>query len=158
MKWYGRKFRNAPNELMMDSEVEVGEHLGEWCEGTFTYDVTRVSDLDRVVVSDYNPEATLVTSLLEPRLSPWGGPPSDREMHAPVLDLDIEHEYYPSSTPGHAALLLNVMLTPELHAKLLDVLAECGIVQSVWVDSNLIRGYAAVRTPWTKKPSPPELD
>jgi hypothetical protein len=41
--------------------------------------------------------------------------------------------------------------------KLLDVLVEVGIVERGFRDASVKRGYTAVRTPWTKKPSGGEL-
>ena len=49
--------------------------------------------------------------------------------HAPVIDLDIEHEYVPSKTPGHAHLIIDKEMSAELYKKLLDVLLECGLIQ-----------------------------
>jgi hypothetical protein len=72
--------------------------------------------------------------------------------HQPVLDLDGEHYYIPSSTPGHAHLYLNCEPIPwELYCKLLDVMAECGILEPKYVDVSKRKGYTAVRLPWVKK-------
>ncbi len=150
MNWFGRKFRNAPNEMLSESTGEpgdLGQHLGDWCMGVSLPEG-----------SVHNPEATLVTSSLEPLpthtrngevieydFGHEGG------LHAPVLDLDLEHVYYESSTPGHAALLLNVRLTWEQYSELIDVLESCGIIQHGFAEATCQRGYSAVRTPWTKK-------
>lgn len=144
-----RKFRNAPNEMLSESTGELGDlgqHLGEWCPGEIEY-------MDGPIgLGQYrpNPEATLVCSLIEPKFVFEKG----AAYHMPVLDLDIEHVYYPSSTPGHAALLLNVQLPDDLHWKLIEVLEECGIIEPGFAEASRQRGYAAVRTPWTKKPKP----
>lgn len=151
-----RKFRNAPNEMLSESTGEpgdLGQHLGEWCDGTISPfpGTTSSARID-------NPEATLVTSLCEPLLVYCNSGPDgvtrryvESERHMPVLDLDIEHVYYPSSTPGHAALLLNVDLPAALHWKLINVLEECGIIEPGFAEASRQRGYSAVRTPWTKK-------
>lgn len=128
--------------MLSESTFVVGqfaEHLGEWCK-----------------LDEPCDEVTLVTSLLEPRISPWGGQDDKTEWHAPVLDIDIDHIYYPSTTPGHAALLLNVQLKPDLYWKLINVLEECRIIEPGFAEASRQRGYSACRTPWTKKPLPPE--
>lgn len=151
MNWFSRKFRNAPNEMLSESTGELGElgvHLGEWCKGfepgAF---VAGIQLVDRP-----NPEATLVTSLMETTPTTelvWPG----QARHAPVLDLDVEHVYYESSTPGHAALLLNVNLSDVDYWRLIDVLEDCGIIQHGFAEASRQRGYSACRTPWTKKPA-----
>ncbi len=144
MNWFGRKFRNAPNDKLCESGGELGdfaEHLGDWCEGEYPGSET--------VGFVPNPEATLVTSLKSLTMEPFG---DNIEFHAPVLDLDIEHVYYPSTTPGHAALLLNVDLTWDQYSELIDVLESCGIIQYGFAEATRQRGYSACRTPWTKKP------
>lgn len=145
-RWFGRKFRNAPNEQLSESGEEAGSlgtHIGDWCPGQFVE--------GGIGHYHHNPEATLVTSLQEfPGLSMFDTPPDN--MHAPVLDIDIEHIYYPSTTPGHAALLLNVSLDWEEYLELIDVLERCGIIEPGFAEATRQRGYSACRTPWTKKP------
>lgn len=146
MNWFNRKFRDAPNEQLSASTGEDGEpygtHIGDWCPGEYEGAGGKLP----------NGAATLVTSLLDrPFDSPEVGP-----VHAPVLDLDLEHVYYESTTPGHAALLLNVALTWEQYQKLLAVLEELGIIQHGFAEASRQRGYSACRTPWTKKPPKPE--
>jgi hypothetical protein len=126
MNWYGRLFRSGkPYELMSDSSdynEQLGKQVGEW---------TTVA----------NEDAVLVTSALHESCT----------LHAPVIDLDIEHVYYETSTDGHAALLLNVPLTPTQHDQLLDVLLDCGIIGKGFREASRRRGYASMRPPWVKK-------
>ncbi len=148
MNWFGRKFRNAPNEMLSESTGELGDlgqHLGDWCPGTVDDDIMGTTP---------NPAATLVTSSLGKGQFIFD---AGVEYHAPVLDLDLEHVYYESSTPGHAALLLNVSLTWDDYMELIDVLESYGIIQHGFAEASRQRGYSAVRTPWTKKiPKPVE--
>lgn len=72
-------------------------------------------------------------------------------MHAPVIDLDMAHHYEPSTTPGHGHLYLNQAMSFEAMTEILDVLAKHGVVQSGFRDATKQRGWAAVRTPWTRK-------
>jgi hypothetical protein len=133
MNWYGRLFRSGkPSDLLSESEDysnQLAQQVGEW-----------VTTSDQLLE-----EAVLVTSALH----------QSGLLHAPVIDLDIEHEYYPTSTPGHAALLLNVSLTPAQHDLLLDTLLECGIIQKGFREAARKRGYASMRPPWVKKEPKP---
>lgn len=127
----GRKFRNPAPDRLSSSEAEIGdfaEHAGDWCEN--------------------GPDATLITSLVDAPHLPDGSP---FVLHMPVLDLDVEHLYYPSTTPGHGALLLNVCLTKDEHEELLALLERLGIIQPGFAEASRQRGYAALRTPWTDK-------
>lgn len=136
MNWFGRKFRNAPNDQLSESggeEGELGVHIGDWVE----------------LGTEPHSEITLVTSLMDrPHDDASIGP-----VHAPVLDLDLEHIYYLSTTPGHAALLLNVALTWEDYLRLIDLLEELSIIEFGFAEATRQRGYSACRTPWTKKPA-----
>lgn len=128
----GRRFRNPQPDQLSPSNGPLGEfadHVGDWCEN--------------------GPDATLITSLA-----------ADVDLddpdviQLPVLDLDIEHLYFPSTTPGHGGLLLNVELNQELWLELLDVLERCGIIEGGFAEASRQRGYAALRTPWTDKIKP----
>lgn len=130
-----RKFRNAPNEMLSESGEagDLGQHLGEWVElGTEPHN-----------------EVTLVTSMMpdDPFCPTDGG----ETYHMPALDLDCEHAYWESSTPGHGALLLNVPMDWDDYLRLIDLLEELGIIQFGYAEATRQRGYSALRTPWTKK-------
>lgn len=77
--------------------------------------------------------------------------PNYDHVHLPVLDLDCRHTYIPSTTPGHGHLLLDVALNQEQFENLLNVLAECGILDYGYAKASLTRGYSAVRLPWIRK-------
>lgn len=128
---FGRKLHNAPEDQLSPSDgdlVDFADHVGDWCGSV--------------------PEATLITSRVD--FKNYFAPMYET-YHAPVLDLDVDHLYYPSTTPGHGALLLNVTLSEEDYLELLDVLERCGIVQHGFAEASRQRGYSAVRTPWTDK-------
>lgn len=72
--------------------------------------------------------------------------------HAPVLDLDFPAQLVASSTPGHFHLYLDTQLTTEQYFKLLDVLAEVGILEAGFVDASKYRGASMVRKPGVLKP------
>ena len=75
----------------------------------------------------------------------------DSDMHIPVLDLDLDAMLIPSSTPGHHHLYIDKPMTWEQYVKLLDVLAEVGILERGYVNVSKKRRMTQVRTPWTKK-------
>lgn len=72
-------------------------------------------------------------------------------MHKPVLDIDMPVKVLDSSTPGHHHLLINKEMTWEQYEKLLDVLAEVGIIEEGYVQASRHRKHTAVRLPWVKK-------
>ena len=72
-------------------------------------------------------------------------------VHRPVIDLDIPAFLIPSSTPDHSHLYLNTSLTWEDYKKLLNVLAEVGIIEEGYAQASIARGYTAVRLPWVRK-------
>lgn len=79
---------------------------------------------------------------------------SDRradDLHIPILDLDMNAMLLPSSTPGHHHLYIDKPMTWENYQKLLDVLAEVGILEPGYVGVSKRRKRTQVRTPWTKK-------
>lgn len=76
---------------------------------------------------------------------------SSTPVHKPVLDIDFFAKLVPSSTPGHSHLYLDHEMSWPQYKKLLDVLAEVGIIQDGYADSAIKRGYSAVRLPWVKK-------
>lgn len=75
-------------------------------------------------------------------------------VHRPVLDIDINHVYVPSSTEGHGHLYLNLDVDHAKWEQLMTTLYECGIIQEGYYQASLNRGYSAVRVPWVKKDKP----
>lgn len=78
---------------------------------------------------------------------------SDRDdgLHMPILDLDMQAMLLKSSTFGHYHLYIDCPMTWEHYQKLLDVLAEVGILEPGYVGVSKKRKRTQVRTPWTKK-------
>lgn len=72
-------------------------------------------------------------------------------MHKPVLDIDIPHQYYESSTEGHGHLYFDIDLTWDAYREILEVLAKHGIIGPGYLKASIARGYTAVRLPWVKK-------
>lgn len=75
----------------------------------------------------------------------------DDKLHIPVLDLDMDAMLLPSSTPGHHHLFIDKPMTWKQYKKLLDVMAEVGILEPGYVGVSKKRKRTQVRTPWTKK-------
>lgn len=140
--FFGRKFRkNVQWHKDNDSErpaVDWAKSTGEECE--------------------LSADASLVISLTG-RVSPsmaFNGATNEFAFgeypaHAPVIDLDGPHHYEPSTTPGHGHLYLNKDMAFEDMMEVLTVLTKHGIVQPGFTEAARIRGWAAVRTPWTPK-------
>lgn len=96
------------------------------------------------VVTDLN-KANVITSKVDV------GSSEAAPTHKPVLDIDLPVTLIPSSTPGHFHLFIDKAMTWENYAKLMDVLAEVGILESGYVNASKDRGFTAVRVPWVKK-------
>lgn len=84
-----------------------------------------------------------------------GGPQG--HLHAPVIDLDLPAMLVPSATPGHHHLYLDVGMPWDDLVKLLNVMAEVGLVQPGYVAAAIARGATDVRAyPHTKRRPAPE--
>lgn len=86
----------------------------------------------------------------------WTGFTS-REYHRPMLDLDFPAAVIPSSTEGHCHLYIDRDLTWEQYEKLLDVMAEIGLLEAGYVAASKARGRTFLRLPWIKKGREHEL-
>lgn len=102
---------------------------------------------DRPATTDPD-KATVLTSEVASEES-WLKPSG---MHKPVLDIDLPVKVIDSSTPGHHHLLIDKEMTWDQYKKLLDVLAEVGIIEKGYSRvSQGSRKHTAVRLPWVKK-------
>lgn len=72
-------------------------------------------------------------------------------VHRPVLDIDFPAQLIPSTTEGHYHLLLDLPMEWPVYVKLLDVLAEVGVIEEGYALAAKRRGYSAVRLPWVPK-------
>lgn len=99
----------------------------------------------------YSPEAATVVTSETTR----GGDERPFEisgLHKPVLDIDLPVKLLPSTTEGHFHLFIDKEMTWAQYAKLLDVLAEVGIIEEGFSRvSQGSRKHTAVRLPWVKK-------
>lgn len=75
------------------------------------------------------------------------------DWHLPVLDLDVPHRLEPSSTEGHSHLYIDVPVKWDVYVKLLDALANAGIVERGYVEASKAKGATMVRKPGVTKPA-----
>lgn len=73
------------------------------------------------------------------------------DYHYPVLDLDIDTMHLASSTEGHAHLYINKKMGWTQYVKLMQAMADAGILEQGYVHAAIDRGYSAVRLPWVRK-------
>lgn len=78
----------------------------------------------------------------------WDG---DGVLHAVTLDIDHEVTVIPSSTPGHYHLYIDHGLTWPQYVKLMNVMADIGLLEQGYVDASLNRGFSSLRLPWLHK-------
>ena len=73
------------------------------------------------------------------------------DYHLPVLDLDYEAHLEPSSTIGHYHLYLDRFVEHGKYMKLLEALADCGLIEWGYNDAAQKRGATFVRVPGVRK-------
>lgn len=71
--------------------------------------------------------------------------------HLPVLDFDFNVWASESSTPGHYHVILDKPMSWEKYKKLLEVMADCGLLEQGFLNASIEREASWVRTPWTDK-------
>jgi hypothetical protein len=113
-------------------------------DGNYDADAEPVDDLE---------EANLVTSEVVPDGGelPWL---TTRFRHRPVIDIDHKVWVVPSTTPGHNHLYIDVEMSEAKLMRLLDVMAEVGIVEPGYAAASRAKGFASVRLPWIRKGEP----
>jgi hypothetical protein len=117
---------------------------------------------------DYDAEPELVDTLEDAEvITSWTGRTEDppvvgpndwsalahqpETFHRPILDLDFDAHLFPSSSADHHHLYLDKVLKWSDYVKLLDVLAEVGIIEPGYRDASIAREFTAVRLPWVSK-------
>lgn len=113
----------------------------------------------RVVLDSPPEESNVMTSLVD--LASASGRslvgadrttnPQDVVLHRPVIDIDHRVTVIESSTVGHSHFYVDLMMPWEDLVKLLEVMAEIGLVEPGYVNASKARGYTAVRLPWISK-------
>lgn len=133
--------------------VVYEEHLEHKYEQVKVFKGSNEEDLPLSVLDARKPQPfpydrykkfNLVTSLVD----------TEERLHMPTLDIDIPAVLIPSSTQDHFHLYFDVEMTEEQYFKLLDVLAEVGIVEEGYVEASKKRGFSSLRLPGAKKANP----
>jgi len=71
---------------------------------------------------------------------------TDAEIHFPVLDIDSPYvRMIPSRTPGHFHMYLDRSISWDAFKSLLNVLANCGIVDPNWAAASIRQHCAFLR-------------
>lgn len=95
-----------------------------------------------------NPDhAQVISSEIRHSMGPftWGG------QHFVLLDLDVPAHLYPSTTPGHSHLYIEVPITWQQYEPLLNMLADLGVLEPGFVKVSKKRKATMLRLPWIKK-------
>jgi hypothetical protein len=75
----------------------------------------------------------------------------DNNDHIVALDLDCPAWLVPSSTAGHSHLYIGTPMTWPDYEKLLNVLAEVGLIEKGYRDASVKRKATFLRLPWVRK-------
>lgn len=133
---FGRKF--SWENLLGKEGFKKARNLFKKANNNKSYDekgfYTRIPD----EVSDIE-EAELISSL------------TTTGTHRPLLDIDFPATVIPSTTPGHCHLYIDKELNWKDYKKLLNLLADLGIIEHGYRGASLARGYSALRLPWIRK-------
>ena len=74
------------------------------------------------------------------------------DWHLPVLDLDVPHRLVPSTTEGHSHLYIDVAVPWDKYVRLLEAMADAGILEHGYVSASIDKGATMVRLPGQLKP------
>ena len=107
-------------------------------------------------VSDPHDAEIVSSAVKKSGLSDLGGffqpvPTGYNVKHKLLVDIDYPVLALESSTPGHSHLYIDKELTWDQVQKVLDVLAEVGLVEEGYVAASKRRGVTHLRVPWLKK-------
>ena len=105
------------------------------------------------VGAEYLTERPSEAKLLSSRVSETTG---DEGLHIIALDLDMPAALVPSSTEGHFHLYIDHELGWPAYEKLLDALADAGVIERGYAEVSKARKETHLRTPWTRKQVIPE--
>lgn len=90
--------------------------------------------------------ANLVSSYVDESVWEWG---DEAALHMPTLDIDHKCHIRESETPGHYHLLIDVPMLWSDYKKLLEVMADVGILEQGYVKASIERGSTFLaRQPW----------
>jgi hypothetical protein len=101
-----------------------------------------LDDVDLEVDSPDSADAAVWSSLIA------HGPDG---MHSVMLDIDHRAAVIPTSTPGHHHLYIDVAVPWDKYLRLMEVMADCGLVEPGYVEASRQRGASYLRLPWISK-------
>lgn len=109
-------------------------------------------DADTVEVNGRTRYVNLVSSKLEDYEPPVAyfkdiDGQEEEEWHGVCIDIDIPCELIPSRTPGHHHLYIERALPWSKYVKLLQVLAECEIIEQEYAYASIQRKMTCLRLP-----------
>jgi hypothetical protein len=139
---------NVPAGLMEFLKTSEAYRVDDWTfsgaldpeTGEYKVEENRVpSDLDPPADSQYRFLPPLLANLVSSEVK------GKTDVHRPVLDIDVPAYLVPSSRPGHSHLYVNVEISEDKYFNLLDVLADCGILEKGYAGVSRARGASAVR-------------
>lgn len=81
-----------------------------------------------------------------------GGSLESEACHILALDIDYDAWLGETSTFGHHHLIINHFMPWSDYKKLLEVMAEVGLIQPGYAHASIEREATWLRTPWTRKP------
>lgn len=88
--------------------------------------------------------------LTDPDVNAFSSEVSDNR-HWPVIDIDYPAALVPSTTPGHFHLYLDRDVEWSKYRKVLEALADAGLIQDGFMRASVKRRKTYVRLPWVKK-------
>lgn len=74
-----------------------------------------------------------------------------KPMHVLALDIDHSAVLLPSSTPGHAHLVINHWLSHEAWEEIITVLGKHGVIEEGYASVSVKRKSTFLRLPWIRK-------
>ena len=74
-----------------------------------------------------------------------------KDQHQILLDIDVPHVYIPSTTEGHGHLIFRRQVSFAAYLRLMEHMAELGLIEPGFVSATRNRGEAWLRVPWVAK-------
>lgn len=123
----------------MTTEARVLPMPGQILHNVEAFGDYECNDRNRYATTDLD-KAHVTTSMV-----------AGSEMHKVVLDIDMPAVLLESSTPGHHHLYIDHEMTWKNYKRLLNVMAEVGLLEPGYVGASETRKHTALRLPWVRK-------
>lgn len=140
-------YSQTREENPLPGQVTAYVYFDEQYEGG----TTRRKELDTpYMIGEYTPNA-ITSRMLGPDGSRQNVFDRDDEYHRPILDIDFPAMLIPSSTEGHFHLYLDRPMKWKVYKKLLQALAEVGIIEPGYAGASIERRASYLRLPGVPK-------